>query len=211
MARPTEEIRNHHKMLEKKLECYWKIVEDMEKLGDQEKGQLEELMHCLTGELVPHAEAEEKYLYKKVSQVMKNPQFTKTMEVDHEVIKRYINELERTIASVYKEPVSKQIKKIQKAAYKLEGLLTPHFLKEERVYLPILDEKLSEEEVMREVIEPMHAHAPGHGHGHEHGHSHAHEEAHEHGHGHEEPGQGHGHKKEHGHEHGHGCSHGHPH
>lgn len=195
MARPTEEIREHHKHLEHKLAGFWKAVEGLDRLSAQERVQLQDLMEFLKMELLPHAEAEEKYLYNKVGEVMKNPMFTKTMEVDHEVIRAYIHELEEEIAQAYKESAQKQVKRVQKAANKLEGLLTVHFRKEEEVYLPILDEKLSKEEVEKEVVAPMHAASVGYG---GHGHSHGHEHGHEHGHGH-----GHGHANGHGHSHGH--------
>jgi iron-sulfur cluster repair protein YtfE (RIC family) len=202
MVRPTEEIREHHKHLEQRLGTFWKAVEGLEKFTPREKVQLQDLMDFLKMELLPHAEAEEKYLYRKVAEVMKNPMFTKTMEVDHEVIKAYIHELEDEIDRAYKESSPKQLNKVQKVSNKLEGLLTCHFRKEEEVYLPILDEKLSAEVIEREVIAPMHAAPAGHGH------SHGHEHGHGHGHGHE---HGHGHGHEHGHEHEHGHGHGHHH
>lgn len=201
MPRPTEEIREHHAMLERKLEGFWKMVEGLETVGAKEKGQLEGLIHFLHGELIPHAEAEEKYLYGKVREVTKNPQFTKTMEIDHEVIKDYIRGLEGEIDNLDRDSSPKQLQRIQKATSRLEGLLSPHFLKEERVYLPMLDEKLSREEVERDVIAPMHSYSGGHGpaHGHEpkepHGHGHAHGHAHE-----KDPGHSH---KPHGHKHPH--------
>ncbi|MFN3467600.1 MAG: hemerythrin domain-containing protein [Candidatus Brocadiales bacterium] len=186
MERPTEEIREHHRHLEQRLEGFWKAVKGLDKFSAHERMQLQDFMEFLKLELLPHAEAEEKYLYRKVGEIMKNPMFTKTMEVDHEAIKAYIHELEEEIALAYKESAQKQIRKIQKAANKLEGILAVHFRKEEEVYLPILDSKLSAEEVQREVITPMHATPAGHGHGHGHSHGHGHEcgHGHEHGHGH---------------------------
>ncbi len=200
MAKPTQEIREHHKHLEQKLEGYWKAVEGLDKFSAHERMQLQDLMEFCKLELLPHAEAEEKYLYRKVGEAMKNSLFTRTMEVDHEVIKAYIHELEEEIAQAYKDSSPGQIKKIQKAANKLEGLMAVHFRKEEEVYLPILDEKLSADVIEREIIQPMHAASAGHAHGHEHGHAHGH------GHGH-----GHSHGHEHSHGHGHGHGHGHPH
>jgi|GEM_PF-895827 len=186
MARPTEEIREHHKHLEQRLEGYWKAVEALDRFSAQERMQLQDFMEFLKLELLPHAEAEEKHLYRKVGEVMKNPMFTRTMEVDHEAIKAYIHELEGEIAQAYKESAQQQVKKIQKVANKLEGILAVHFRKEEEVYLPILDGKLSAEEIEKDVITPMHAASTGsagHGHGHAHGHGHEHGHGHGHGHG----------------------------
>ncbi|MEK7241508.1 MAG: hemerythrin domain-containing protein, partial [Planctomycetota bacterium] len=68
MARPTEEIREHHKHLEQRLEGYWKAVEALDRFSAQERMQLQDFMEFLKLELLPHAEAEEKYLYRKVGE-----------------------------------------------------------------------------------------------------------------------------------------------
>lgn len=189
MVRPTESIREHHKMLEERLHGFWHNIENLQKFSAQERGQLDDLITFLKEELLPHAEGEEKHLYGKVAELMGNPLFTKTMALDHQFIKQYIAELETEISNVYKEPAEITIKKIQRAASRLQGIMDPHFQKENDVYLPILDEKLSKEQVEKEVIEPMHAYGAhaAHGHGHGHGHSHGHE--------------GHGHGNSHGHHH----------
>ncbi len=171
MARPTEDIREHHKMLEERLHGFWHNIESLQKFGDQERGLLDELMTFLKEELLPHAEGEEKHLYGKVAELMRNPLFTKTMEMDHQFIKQYITELETVINNVHKESADVTIKRIQTTTSKLQGIVDPHFQKENEVYLPILDEKLSKEQVEKEVIEPMHAYSGSHeGHGHDHHH-----------------------------------------
>ncbi len=173
MARPTEDIREHHKMLEERLHGFWHNIESLQKFRDQDRGLLDELMTFLKEELLPHAEGEEKHLYGKVAELMRNPLFTKTMEMDHQFIKQYITELETVIKNVHKESADVTIKRIQMTASKLQGIIDSHFQKENEVYLPILDEKLSKEQVEKEVIEPMHAYSGSHeGHGHGHGHHH---------------------------------------
>jgi hemerythrin-like domain-containing protein len=173
MARPTEGIREHHKMLEERLHGFWHNIESLQKFSDQERELLDDLMTFLKEELLPHAEGEEKHLYGKVAELMRNPLFTKTMEMDHQFIKQYITELETVIKNVHKESADVTIKRIQTTASKLQGIVDPHFQKENEVYLPILDEKLSKEQVQKEVIEPMHAYSGRHeGHGHGHGHHH---------------------------------------
>ncbi len=173
MARPTEDIREHHKMLEERLHGFWHNIESLQKFSDQERGLLDDLMTFLKEELLPHAEGEEKHLYGKVAELMRNPLFTKTMEMDHQFIKQYITELETVIKNLHKESADVTIKRIQMTASKLQGIIDPHFQKENDVYLPILDEKLSKEQVEKEVIEPMHAYGGSHeGHGHGHGHHH---------------------------------------
>ena len=171
MARPTEDIREHHKMLEERLHGFWHKIESLQKFSAQERRLLDDLMTFLKEELLPHAEGEEKHLYGKVAELMKNPLFTKTMEMDHQFIKQYITELETVINNVHKESANVTIKRIQTIASKLQGIIEPHFQKGNDVYLPILDEKLSKEQVENEVIEPMHAYGgshEGHGHGHHH-------------------------------------------
>ncbi len=197
MTRPTDPIRDHHKALEEQLHGFFHCIENLEKFSSEEKEKLKEFTAFLKNDVLPHAEGEEKHLYKKVGELMGNPLFTKTMEIDHQHIKQFISELETEINNVYKEAADVTIKKLQQTAGKLRGIMELHFQKENDVYLPILDEKLSAEQVYLEVIKPMHGHGGGHGHE-----GHGHE-----GHGHE----GHGHKghEGHGHEgHGHG-GHGH--
>ena len=122
------------------------------------------MMTFLKEEFLPHAEGEKKHLYGKVAELMKNSLFTKTMEMDHQFIKQDRIELETVIKNVHKESADVTIKRIQATASKLQGAIDPHFQKKNDVYLPILDEKLSKEQV-----EPMHAYGDSHkGHGHSH-------------------------------------------
>ncbi|MEE9201380.1 MAG: hemerythrin domain-containing protein [Candidatus Brocadiales bacterium] len=203
MTRPTDPIRDHHKMLRKQIDDLFQYVDGIKKFSAQERGRLDDLINFLKNDVLPHAEGEEKHLYKKVGELMNNPLFTKTMELDHQHIKQYISELETEINNVYKDSADSTVRRIQTAASKLRGIMEPHFQKEDDVYLPILDEKLSAEQVYLEVIKPMHSHGGGHGQGHGHGHEHG---GHGHGHGHEKSHghEGHGHEKSHDHGHAHG-------
>ncbi len=202
MARPTDPMRDHHKALEEQLHGFFNFIETLDKFGAEEKEKLKEFAAFLKNDILPHAEGEEKHLYKKVGELMGNPLFTKTMEIDHQHITRFISDLETETNNIFKEAADVTIKKLKQTAGKLQGIMELHFQKENDVYLPILDEKLSAEQVYLEVIKPMHGHGGGHGggHGHEgHGHGHGHgghgHEGHGHGHGHEGHGhEGHGHK-----------------
>jgi iron-sulfur cluster repair protein YtfE (RIC family) len=100
--------------------------------------------------LIPHAQAEEAALYPTVQRVLGSPDATRTMSRDHVEVVRYVEEL----AGLQHEPFGRDPKALQRVLYGLYALVKVHFAKEEEVYLPILDERLSPNEA-QEMFEAM--------------------------------------------------------
>jgi iron-sulfur cluster repair protein YtfE (RIC family) len=127
-----------------------------ESLTSQAHARIEESYHFLTHELLPHAQAEEKALYPMIQKAMGAPQVTATMSRDHVEVSRLTEELgtlrvhksQLTITSI-------QAMALRRVLYGLYTLLKVHFAKEEEIYLPLLDAKLSADEahIMFEKME----------------------------------------------------------
>jgi hypothetical protein len=81
-------------------------------------------------------------LYPAVQKVLGSPDATRTMTRDHVEVGRYIEEL----AQLQYDLAPRNFKALQRVLYGLYALVKVHFAKEEEVYLPILEERLSPEE-----------------------------------------------------------------
>ena len=118
-----------------------------ESLTSQAHDRIEEAYNFLTRQLLPHAQAEEKALYPMVQKVMGAEQATATMSRDHVEIARLTEELgtlrvhksQLTITSI-------QAMALRRVLYGLYALVKLHFAKEEEIYLPLLDAKLTADE-----------------------------------------------------------------
>jgi iron-sulfur cluster repair protein YtfE (RIC family) len=100
-------------------------------LGHAEREVLvEHALAFLQGELVPHAEAEERVLYPAVAELLGAPEATAPMIHDHRAIRARIAELEQA------DP--RDLPRLQELLYGLYALITVHFAKEEELYLPLL-------------------------------------------------------------------------
>ena len=101
----------------------------------------------LTGHLIPHAEAEERALYPVVAAAMGAPQATATMSRDHVEVGRLTAELGALRATLRAAaPGAADAEALRRILYGLYALVTVHFAKEEEVYLPLLDARLTPEE-----------------------------------------------------------------
>jgi iron-sulfur cluster repair protein YtfE (RIC family) len=126
----TQPLRDEHKELFPNVD---RIRQVAESIGDVAVTELrrgvEEVYDFLANHLKPHAEAEDAALYPVVQQVLGSPDATKTMSRDHVEV--------GVLFGVY-------------------GLVKVHFAKEEEVYLPILDQRLTPE-AAQEMFERMEA------------------------------------------------------
>ena len=148
MATPTQPLRDEHKEL-------WPHVEVLRSTADAigespveliQRG-VDEVYDFLAHHLVPHAQAEEAALYPTVQKLMGAPQATATMSRDHVEVGRLVDELaglRSGLAGGTLRP--EQARALRRVLYGLYALLGVHFAKEEEVYLPLLDERLSASE-----------------------------------------------------------------
>ena len=160
MASITQPLRDEHKELFPQVETL-RLAGDAvnESITSSAYAKIEEAYQFLTHHLLPHAQAEEKALYPVVQRVMGAPQATATMSRDHIEVERLTEELgtlrvhrsQLTITTI-------QAQALRRVLYGLYTLVKVHFAKEEEVYLPLLDEKLTAKEA-HEMFENMEAYA----------------------------------------------------
>jgi iron-sulfur cluster repair protein YtfE (RIC family) len=144
----TQPLRDEHKELYPQVESL-RLAGDAinTSLTSSAYAKIEESYDFLTHHLLPHAQAEEKALYPMVQKAMGAAQATATMVRDHIEISRLTEELgslrvhksQLTITSI-------QAMALRRVLYGLYTLVKVHFAKEEEIYLPLLDSKLTAEE-----------------------------------------------------------------
>jgi uncharacterized protein (DUF2249 family)/iron-sulfur cluster repair protein YtfE (RIC family) len=157
----TEAMRAHHRELAHTLDGYAADVEargadiDTVALADM----LDRLTGFLTSDLLPHAQGEEQTLYPALDRILReHGRPTATMSVDHEYIgehARQIAETARRLRSAEKPEQASLVRQLQRQVVLLQGLFTVHLAKEERVYLPLIDQVMSAAE-QRALLEALH-------------------------------------------------------
>lgn len=153
MARPTEAFHAEHLELLDHVDHIRATARDLPTLTAEERtARRDDILRFLREELVPHAAAEESFLYPKVSDVLGDPRATATMRHDHVAIGERIEALARAGIT--------DTSTLQEVLFGLHALIAVHFEKEEQVYLPILDTEPEDE--LRTLFERM-SEASGHG------------------------------------------------
>ncbi len=147
MNTPTQPLRDEHKELFPHVD---RIRQVAELIGDAPIAEIrrgvEEVYDFLANHLKPHAEAEEAALYPVVQKFLGSPDATKTMTRDHVEVGFYIEELASLRNDLTGEALTtRQIKSLRRVLFGVYGLVKVHFAKEEEVYLPILDQRLTPE------------------------------------------------------------------
>jgi iron-sulfur cluster repair protein YtfE (RIC family) len=148
MASITQPLRDEHKALYPQVEVL-RLAGDVvnESLTSLAHDKIEQSFNFLTRQLIPHAQAEEKALYPMVEKAMGAPQATATMSRDHVEVER-LTEVLGTLR-VHRTQLSitfDQVMALRRVLYGLYTLVKLHFAKEEEIYLPLLDAKLTAEE-----------------------------------------------------------------
>lgn len=167
MSQLGEAFRNHHRSLLRRLEQYSAAVQ-----GPDADQQAARLVSFLQEELLPHARGEERHLYPAVEPLLhRHGQATATMSVDHEALEGYVQQLTRAAEALRRAPPDRRAdveQRLQRLLVELSAVLRLHTEKEERVYLPLVEQHLPEQE-QRRLLEAMHdgeggaAHQGGHG------------------------------------------------
>ena len=155
MALQTQPLRDEHRELLPQVEQLLVAADSLN--GDAESLQrITTAYEFLAHHLLVHAAAEEAALYPVVAKVMGAPEATKTMERDHKEVRRLTDELAALQKpDVLAQATSRQLNDLRRLLYGLYTLVKVHFAKEEEVYLPLLDERLttSEASAMFEALE----------------------------------------------------------
>ena len=135
----TQPLRDEHKELLPEVELLRTAAEGIE--GADALNGIHAAMQFLAGHLIPHAEAEEAALYPVVGKAMGASGATATMTRDHVEVGRLTEELHALATGWNGTPA--QLADARRLLYGLYTLVRVHFAKEEEVYLPLLDEKLT--------------------------------------------------------------------
>ena len=147
----TQPLRDEHKELIPHIERILEVANSIPEAPlEQIRDGVKEVYEFLAYHLIPHAQAEEAALYPTVQKVLGSPEATKTMSRDHVEVGQYVEEL----AGLQVGLSSSNFKSLQRVLYGVYALVKVHFAKEEEVYLPILEERLSLEEA-REMFAAM--------------------------------------------------------
>jgi len=150
MAGVTQPLRAEHQELLPHIESLREIAGEVGVTSTSRlRADVDEALEFLEGHLVPHAHAEEAALYPVVARVMGAPAATATMSRDHVEVGRYVQRLiELRDRLTGDELAGGLAHDLRGALYGLYALLRLHFAKEEEVYLPLLDERLTQNEAV---------------------------------------------------------------
>jgi len=161
----TQPLRDEHKELLPQIERVRRVADSIGVVPTEVLRQrVDELHRFLSRELIPHAKAEEAVLYPLVARAIGAPEATATMRHDHVEIAGLADELASIEPELSDETLSLEAQHaLRRILYGLYTLVRVHFIEEEEIYLPLLDERLDPEEArdMFNALEAAAAHAKG--------------------------------------------------
>ena len=158
MSSITQPLREEHKELLPHIESIRTTADLIGQASPEVVTQkVDAAYEFLAHHLLRHARAEEEALYPVVSRLMGAPEATRTMSRDHVEVESLTEELGTIRAGLSGSAIdAAQAQALRTVLYGLAALVKVHFAKEEEVYLPILDERLTEAEG-RQLFEAMEA------------------------------------------------------
>jgi len=112
----------------------------------------------LTEHSIPHALVEDETLYPAIQRIMRSGDATRTMSRDHIEIARLTRELGDLGVRLANEDTVEEVlaRELRRVLYGLYALVRVHFAKEEEVYLPLIEARLTPAE-LAELFHCMHA------------------------------------------------------
>lgn len=151
MPSVTQPLRDEHKELLPHVETLRTAADAVGAApNDSWRAGVDEAYAFLAHHLVPHAQAEERALYPVVEKVLGALGATDTMKRDHVEVRRLTEELAALRSQLpAATPSGPQVKALHRVLYGLYTLVKVHFAKEEEVYLPLLDARLTPAEAER--------------------------------------------------------------
>jgi iron-sulfur cluster repair protein YtfE (RIC family) len=144
----TQSLHDDHKELLLPIENLRRLADQLDELTPLAiREKVDEVYRFLTRKLIPHAQAEEQVLYPALGKLLGAGQATAVMSHDHQEIERLVGELATLhLYTAGKGLLPAQFHDLRRVLYGLYTLIQVHFAKEERFYIPLLDEKLNPEE-----------------------------------------------------------------
>ncbi len=163
MVAHMQPLRDEHEELRPHIE---RLRQAAEAVGTAPTAALQSLVDEVHGflvhQLIPHAQAEDAALYPVVARLMGAPEATATMRRDHVEVGRMVEEL-GALRDQLTDLTDDQAKveALRRVLYGLYAVVRLHFAKEEEIYLPLLEARLSSDEAnaMFEAMEQAAAQA----------------------------------------------------
>lgn len=145
MAQVVEAIRKHHRQLAESLDALAAAV------AKDELPAGRKLVEFLTGELLPHAHGEERYLYALIDSLIKahGASSTATMCVDHKFLEEQVDRIGSVVGRLEGSSGSERISaatELERLLIELGAVFRLHMRKEEEVYLALMERYASEAE-----------------------------------------------------------------
>jgi iron-sulfur cluster repair protein YtfE (RIC family) len=155
MTTITQPLRDEHKELLPQAEILKEAADQVsEVLSERAWQDARQAYEFLAYHLIPHAYAEEKALYPVVQKVIGASLSTATMSRDHAEVGRLAEELKTRLPLRPGRLSDSQVLGLRRVLYGLYTLVQLHFAKEEEIYLPLLDARLTHGEAS-EMFEAM--------------------------------------------------------
>lgn len=151
-ARPSEIFAKHHAEVHEHLGHIDEKVRGLSESSNPQ-GEMHAIARLFDQYIRSHAEGEEMHLYPVVDRYASPDAahgFTATMRFEHRVVGDWIDQLTEMASGEDPDP-----RAFARRAQRLLGLLEAHFLAEEQVLMPVLDEHMSGEEFLEQVLRPM--------------------------------------------------------
>jgi iron-sulfur cluster repair protein YtfE (RIC family) len=112
--------------------------------------QLDAILAFLQDDLIPHAFAEDRVLYPAVERAMGATGATATMSRDHLEVAHLVDDLDRAHRALPAGQLGDvEATELCRILFSLYALLKLHFAKEEEIYLPLLEDRLSDPEAAK--------------------------------------------------------------
>lgn len=148
------------KHLREEHDAFRKKIEHIREIADLIRDEPSPVIHngvdatlsFVLDELLPHAKVEEQALYPVVANLMGGEQATRSMKEDHRAIEKCVNEIADVRKRHHSSPGGPPpLIDIRRILYSLHAIISLHLEKEETIYIPLLESKLTEKE-SEEVI-----------------------------------------------------------
>jgi hemerythrin-like domain-containing protein len=165
MTSLTEALREEHRGLLSHIEALREAADSVGEVSlESLRRGVDEAHEFLVHHLIPHAQAEERALYPAVAKAMGAAEATATMSRDHVEVGLLTEQLGALRSGMLGNTLAAaQVRELRRVLYGLYALVKVHFAKEEEIYLPILEARLTSEEARRvaEAMEEAAAEAKG--------------------------------------------------
>ncbi|MFF7795678.1 hemerythrin domain-containing protein [Streptomyces sp. NPDC007991] len=155
----TQQLHHEHEHLLPHIEALRTVADTVGRATPEALGTaLADLQLFLADHLIPHAEAEERVLYPAVARVMGAAEATATMSREHAEVGRLARELGTLREAMGRDGLNGEGQAaLRRVLYGLYTLVKVHFAKEEEIYLPLLEERLTASETEQLLAELAHS------------------------------------------------------